>query len=120
MRGARALAASERCRTPTLMESTRRSSSMCPCASDMGDPLMAGCGRHEDVGETRHAAEFARQVAERQQLQQPASLACAFVRGALVAQKRLQYSEPGIVRPVEQRLGVVNTRQAGVERKRGE
>src|SRR3546814_16731894 len=69
MRGARSLSASERCRTPTLMESTRRSSSICPCASDMGDPLMAGCGSLEDVGETRHAAAFARQVAERQQLQ---------------------------------------------------
>src|SRR3546814_16859612 len=116
MRGARALAASERCRTPTLIELTRRASAMCPCASDMGDPLMAGCGRLEDVGETRHAAEFARQVAERQQLQQPASLACAFVRVKLVAQKRLQYSDPVIVRQVEQRLGVVITRQAGVRR----
>src|SRR3546814_1754390 len=93
------------------MESTRRSSSMCPCASDMGDPLMAGCGRLEDVGETRHAAEFARQVAERQQLQEPAALASAFVRGELVAQKRLQNGDPVIVRQVEQRLGVVITRQ---------
>src|SRR3546814_12881488 len=116
MRGARALAASERCRTPTLMESTRRSSSMCPCASDMGDPLMAGCGRLEDVVETRHAAEFARQVAERQQLQQPAYLACTFVRGESVDQKRLQYSDPVIVRQAEQRIAVLNTRQAGVRR----
>src|SRR3546814_6768959 len=93
------------------MEAKRRSSTMGPCASDMGDPLMAGCGRLEDVGETRHAAEFARQVAERQQLQEPAALASAFVRGELVAQKRLQNGDPVIVRQVEQRLGVVITRQ---------
>ena len=77
---------------------------------------MAGCGRLEDVGETRHAAEFARQVAERQQLQEPAALASAFVRGELIAQKRLQDSDPVIVRQVEQRLSVVITRQTGVRR----
>src|SRR3546814_5094814 len=49
-------------RAPMVMESTRRSSSMCPVASDMGRSLAPRGGGREDVGETHRRAELGWQV----------------------------------------------------------
>src|SRR3546814_15169861 len=65
-------------RAPMVMESTRRSSSMCPVASDMGRSLAPRGGGREDVGETHRRAELGWQVAHQQQLEQSTSFASSF------------------------------------------